>query len=95
MSLNEQIQILRSGTGIARARAATQLGQMGNKRAETALLAALADKNSTVRSNAAFALGEVQALVAVPQLIHLLADGDQWVRKSSAKPVGCDPSIAH
>jgi HEAT repeat protein len=88
MSLEDLMSDLKKGLGMARVNAAVELGKLKDKRAETALIEALNDKNMAVRNNAAFALGELGSNAAVPHLIDLLRVPEERVRKSAVKALG-------
>ena len=88
MSLEELINDLKKGLGMARVNAAVELGKLKDKQAEKALIEALIDKSMAVRNNAAFALGELGSNAAVPHLIDLLRVPEERVRKSAVKALG-------
>jgi hypothetical protein len=83
------ISTLRSGADVARAEAATTLGDMGADAAEAVptLSAALRDRDGHVRSLAAQALGRIglPARDAVPWLVDALKDKDERVRAAAAE----------
>ena len=56
------------------------------------LIAALKDRDRTVRGTAAANLGEIKSVSAVRPLIHALKDGDPWVRaQADASPIAIGP----
>jgi HEAT repeat protein len=86
--LEQLIDDLQRGTGIARSKAAAELGKLRDKKASDFLIKALTDANGSVRSNAAFALAELGEKRAAPYLIETLKDPEEWTRKSAAKALG-------
>jgi HEAT repeat protein len=63
--------------------AATILGEIGDPRAVTPLLGALADEDLGVRQCTAEALGALKAEVAIPNLVKLLDDPIPVIRSSA------------
>src|SRR5665647_2107865 len=79
----------------ARSDAAVALGKLGDRRATDALIAALRDRDETVRQmaaealgNAAEALGHIGDARAVEPLMRLLDDVDGFVRGNAAEALG-------
>jgi HEAT repeat protein len=88
MNYEDLINDLKNGLGMVRVDAAAELGKLGDKRAEQALIEALDDKITAVRNNAAFALGEIGSHAAVQHLLGLLYTTEERVRKSAVKALG-------
>ncbi|MBD2514033.1 HEAT repeat domain-containing protein, partial [Nostoc sp. FACHB-973] len=67
---------------------AEALGKIGNQQAVSALINALQDEDSSVRSIAAEALGKIGNQQAVSALINALQDEDSSVRSIAAEALG-------
>jgi HEAT repeat protein len=73
-----QIEQLHAGDWTARATAARELGKLGNRRATSALCAALRDPAAEVAQAAAIALGEIRDKPAVPSLAAVVLNADEY-----------------
>jgi len=72
----------------ARRESAWALGQLGDPRATSRLIAALDDQHAAVRAMAAWALGRLDAPVAVPYLIKQFTDRDETARAAAVEALG-------
>jgi len=79
---------LKHNSSRLRARAASALGKLGDKRAVEPLINALKDEDRSVRSSASGALGRLGDPRAVEPLIAALKDQDKYVRRSAASALG-------
>lgn len=77
------IKALRHDDGVVRLRAQSALADLGDMVVEP-LIAALEDKESSVRGGAAGALGDLRDARAVEPLIAALKDKEYWVREAAA-----------
>ncbi len=79
-----------------RRQAALELGRIGDRRAEKALIEMIDDPDSQVSTHAILALGWLQAQAAVPALSRAVQSPDQWARRRAAQALGQigDPAAA-
>jgi len=82
-ALHSYIGVLQSSGWAARAYAAKALGNLGDRRAVTALRGALWDKDPSVRAQAALALGALGDPQAVEALIAAITDADPEVQEAA------------
>ncbi|MDD5679596.1 MAG: HEAT repeat domain-containing protein, partial [Kiritimatiellae bacterium] len=71
-----------------RARAAMELGRIGDERAAAALITAIDDKAYEVARNAIYALGWMQAKDAGPALIKAADSKNKWIRRRATQALG-------
>ncbi len=84
VELDRLIDQLKRNDSTMRAKAASALGRLGDKRAVEPLIAALKDNDARVRMSAALALAALGDKRAVEPLIAALKDEDRRVRSMSA-----------
>jgi hypothetical protein len=82
------IKALKSDDDSARAKAAVELGKLGNSLAVSPLIEALQDESIRVRGTASDALGKIGDPRAVEPLIALLHDSEPKVRALAARALG-------
>ena len=83
------VKVLHSrGSERAKAAAARTLGNIGDKRATSALISALRDNRANVREAAAQALGKIGDERAAKPLISTLRDRDKYVRLAATRALG-------
>lgn len=75
-NLNNQIEILKNGNDFERRKAASKLGNIGDKKAVGPLIKALNDNDRLVPSRAASSLGKIGDERAIYPLIKLLRSND-------------------
>lgn len=75
-NLNNQLEILKNGNDFERRKAASKLGNIGDKKAVRPLIKALNDDDRLVPSRAASALGKIGDERAINPLIKLLRSND-------------------
>ncbi|MBE0415655.1 MAG: HEAT repeat domain-containing protein [Dehalococcoidia bacterium] len=85
--IQRYIKALESGNPNVRSAAADALGMIGDEAAVPALIDALKDEFSVVRTDAAFALGRLGA-AAVPALIEALKEEEERMRAEAAFALG-------
>ncbi len=85
---DEWIQILEHPNPADRARAAMQLGEMGDRRAVPALIQTLKDREMPVRLAAVEALGKLGDRQAVDSLIAIVRDPNAMVGLSAVEALG-------
>lgn len=85
---DEWIQILDHPNATERARAAMQLGEMGDRRAVPALIQTLKDREMPVRLAAVEALGKLGDQQAVDSLIAVVRDPNAMVGLSAVESLG-------
>ena len=83
LEAGRMVDLLQSGHGARRARAAEALGYMRYYPAETALITALTDDSADVRRSAALSLGWCGGRDALSPLVQRLEDDDWNVRQSA------------
>ncbi len=90
------LQDCASADAARRRQAAQELGRIGDRRAEKALVGMIDDPDSQVRTHAILALGWLQAQAAVPALSRAAQSPDQWARRRAAQALGQigDPAAA-
>jgi HEAT repeat protein len=86
--LAERLGDLDAKVPAVRARAATLLGEMGNRAASPELIEALEDPEKAVRREAARALGRLRESRAVDALVRAMRDRDPNVRLYAAHSLG-------
>lgn len=80
LAFTELINLLQSPDVASRSKAASALGELGDKRASSYLLEALHDPEPSVRIHAALALGDLREERAVEPIIQMFKDEDRNVR---------------
>jgi HEAT repeat protein len=87
-SFEPVLTALHAPTWVTRRNAAWALGAFDERRAVTALIEALKDREPGVREQVAWALGAIDDVSAVPALIAALKDDDSRVRRQAAWALG-------
>jgi beta-lactamase regulating signal transducer with metallopeptidase domain len=82
------LELLKSPSARVRERAASALGELGDRRAVPELIETLKDENALVREHAASALRDLGDRRAVPALIEALKDEDAVVREHVVSALG-------
>ena len=86
--ISSYLEALKNKDYKMRLEAADILGELGNKKAVTALIALLGDENNYVRQAGTRALGKLKDKEAVDSLIDRLEDSDLYVRAFSIWALG-------
>lgn len=87
-SFEPVLTALHAPTWVTRRNAARALGALDERRAVTALIEALKDREPGVREQAAWALGAIGDSRALSSLLPSLKDADAGVRKQAAWAIG-------